>query len=56
MGSLGTWTRATPLMSRTRAIHLSPLIRFPSIDTEKRAVVRIFSWYVTYEYKSSFCY
>ena len=42
-----TCTRATPAIRISRESHwYTPSLR-PSIDTENRAVVRIFSWYVT---------
>lgn len=44
----GTCTRATPAMRISSESHwYTPSLR-PSMDTENRAVVRIFSWYVTW--------
>lgn len=43
-----TCTRATPAIRMSSEIHwYMPSLR-PSMDTENRAVVRIFSWYVTW--------
>jgi len=38
-----TWTKATPIVSRTKAAHFGASKDLPSIDTENIAVVRIFS-------------
>jgi len=43
-----SWTRVTPTMRRRRANHWWRNSSFRSRRTENMAVVRIFSWYVTW--------
>lgn len=45
----GTWTKATPAIRITSDSHWYTPSFLPSMHTEKSAVVRIFSWYVTWE-------
>lgn len=45
--SAGTCTRVTPAIRKSRESHWYKPNLFPSIETENRAVVKIFSWYVT---------
>ncbi len=49
----GSWTKATPAVMMTNDVHLRfDSDRFSS-RTENRAVVRIFSWYVTWNVAAS---
>ena len=42
-----SWTKATPINRMKSEIHFNRFNLRPSIATEKIAVVRILSWYVT---------